>query len=92
MRAMLFTPFATVLPMSCSFRSRKTCLPASVERAREIEPAGKAELIADLVEHDRIAEPRHHRLRLGDGGDIEGDDQALAGIEHVVQSHRTYCA
>ena len=52
------------------------------QRAREIEPAGKAELVADLVEHDRLAEPRHQRLRLGDGRDIERDDQAFAGIEH----------
>ena len=54
------------------------------ERAREIEPAGEAELIADLVEHDRLAEPRHHRLRLGDGGNVERNDQAFAGIEHLI--------
>ena len=59
------------------------------QRAREIEPAGKAELIADLVEHDRLAEPRHHRLRLGDGRHIERDDQAFAGIEHSHPAIRT---
>ena len=55
-------PSATVLPMSCSLRSRNTCLPAAIKLLRERQPAGKGELIADLVERHRVAEPRHHRL------------------------------
>ena len=51
------------------------------EHARKIDPAGEGELIADLVERHRFAQPRHQRLRLGDGADIERDDQAFARIE-----------
>ena len=53
------------------------------ERPREIEPTGKAELIADLVEHDRLAETRDQRLRLGNGRNVERNDQAFAGIERA---------
>ena len=55
-------PCATVLPMSCSLRSRNTCLPAPISVSRKGEAAGEGELIADLVERHRVAEPRHHRL------------------------------
>ena len=64
------------------------------QRAREVEPAREGELIADLVERHRFAEPRHHRLRRGDRGHVERDDQAFARIEGhgAALLMRTACA
>src|SRR5216684_1468680 len=74
-RATLATPRATVLPMSWSFMSRKTRLPA-----RERQPAGERQLIADLVEHHRIAEALDHRLGGAHVIEIERHDQLLARL------------
>ena len=48
------------------------------ERLRIGKPAGKGELITDLVERHRIAELRHHCLRLIERRQVERDDQAIA--------------
>src|SRR4029077_11162316 len=45
------------------------------------KPAGISELIADLVERHRVAEPGHHGARVLDRRQIEGDDQALARLK-----------
>ena len=60
----------------------KNALAGAGKRLGHGEPAGESELIADLVEHDRIAESADHRLRLGDRRQIERNDQSLARLEH----------
>ena len=50
------------------------------QRVGEGETAGEGELIADLVERHRVAEPRHHGLRRFDRRQVERDDQAVAGL------------
>ena len=76
-RATLSTPFATVLPMSCSFMSRNTCLPARTSVSANGKPAREGKLIADLVERDRVAEPLDHRSASRTDGQVERDDQAV---------------
>ncbi len=56
------------------------------QRMRIGDAAGKGELITNLIERDRIAEPRHQRLRRFDRRHIERDDQALARLN----LHRAY--
>ena len=51
------------------------------EHAGEVDAAGESQLIADLVERDRLAEPHDHRLRLRHRRNIERDDQALTRIK-----------
>ena len=58
----------------------KDLLAGAGQRVRVRKPAGEGELIADLVERDRVAEPRHQRGRRFDRGDIERNDQALARL------------
>ncbi len=55
------------------------------QRVRVRQAAGEGELIADLVERHRVAEPRHHGLRLFDRGHVERDDQPVAGL-HLHRS------
>ena len=78
MAAMLSTAPSTVLSMSRSLPSRKTRFPERTSSLGEVEPAGEDELQPDLVEADAVAEHGDHRLRLGDGRHVEGDDQAVA--------------
>ena len=47
----------------------------------ERQAAGEGELIADLVEPHRIAEPRHHRLGRRHRRHIESHDQSFARIQ-----------
>ena len=55
---------------------------------RVFKPAGKSELIADLVERHGVAEPRHHGPRRLDRGQIKRDDQALARLhQHGYPLH-----
>jgi hypothetical protein len=49
------------------------------ELPHQRQAAGEAELIADLVERDGIAKPRHHRLRLLEAGHVERHNQPVAG-------------
>src|SRR5690606_19771223 len=46
--------------------------------AGELQPAGKDELVADLVEEGGVAERPDHLFRLRDGRYIEANDQAVA--------------
>ncbi len=60
------------------------------ERARQVDAAREGELIADLVERHGLAETSDHRLRGGDRGNIERQDQALTRIErHECSPRRT---
>src|ERR1051326_2204041 len=60
------------------------------QRAPPRPGAGKPELIADLVEADRVTEPLDHRLRGFDRRQIEGDDEAFARARfHCVLPHAT---
>jgi hypothetical protein len=59
---------------------------AAVDQRRRIgKSAGERELIADLVERHRVAEPCHHGLRFFDRGHVERDDQPVAGL-HLHRS------
>ncbi len=94
---------STVLPMSCIFRSTKTFLPCVGELARQRQAAGIAELIADLVEGDAVAEPRRPspppRQRSGrSSATIRRSFGAImAGLHrhvslHAVGKYRSSCA
>ncbi len=55
------------------------------------QAAGISELIADLVKCNAVAEPRDHRFRSRDAGQIERHNQPVAGSDnrrlHVTSHH-----
>src|SRR5262245_7223652 len=59
----------------------EAALTGARQHAREVDAAGKGELITDLVERDGITEPCNQRLRLADRRHIKRDDQPSARIE-----------
>ena len=59
----------------------KDLLALADEPLGEGEAAGEAELQANLVEGDGVAERRDHFLGRLDGGHVEADDQAVANVE-----------
>ncbi len=70
---------STVLGMSCSLRSRKTCLPEAESRLANARPvAAVGELHADLIEVRGVADALDEALGLGGVGGVEGDDQPVA--------------
>ena len=77
-------PCATVLPMSCSLRSMKTCLPARPARGKR-QPAGEGELIADLVERRprRRAAPPSPRAAATEGTS-SATIRRVARIHHAI--------
>src|SRR5947207_12248050 len=62
------------------FQVEENALARLHELWRIIEPAGKGELIADLVERDGITQARDHLLRRVDRRHIQRDNQALARV------------
>ena len=57
---------------------------ARISVSAKRKPAGEGELIADLVERHRVAEPLDHRLGGGDRRHIERNDQPVARIHHAI--------
>src|SRR5579862_698196 len=49
------------------------------------QAAGESELIADLVERNRVTQPRHHILGGLYRGQIERDDQTVTGSRHNIR-------
>ena len=56
-------------------------LPAPASTPGEVDAARESQLVADLVERDRLAEPHDNRLRLRHRRDIERNDQPLTRIK-----------
>ncbi len=56
---------------------QKNALARAREHLGEVDAARESQLVADLVERDRLAEPHDNRLRLRHRRDIEGNDQPL---------------
>ena len=62
----------------------KYLLADAISSRAKSRPAGKAELIADLVERHGIAEPRDQASAAADRRQIERNDQALARISDTI--------
>jgi hypothetical protein len=61
---------------------KKDLLAGRDQLAGEAKPPAIGQLHADLVEAHRIAQPGHHGFGGGDAGQVQGDDEAVAGVDH----------
>ena len=74
----------TVAGTSKSFRSAKTRLFLAEQPVHQLEvAAGGHQLEAELVEGDGVAQLLDHAPGVGGVGNVEGEDEAIAGIGGV---------